>query len=69
MGGNIMWVFVFLVLILSVLQLAFPAKVIMLSKRYQFREGVEPSDAAITMARVSAIMGIAASLVVISSIM
>jgi hypothetical protein len=50
--------FLLFVLVMAVLQLIFPAEMLMLGKRWQFKDGAEPSDAAITMARVSSLFAI-----------
>lgn len=46
----------FIFLIIAVLQLIFPAQMLMFGKRWQFREGAEPSEAAIIMARISSVI-------------
>ena len=50
--------FLFIILVLAVLQLIYPAQMIMFGKRWQFKEGTEPSDIAIAMARISSVIAI-----------
>jgi len=54
----------FIFFVMAVIQLLFPAKMLMLGRRWQFKEGAEPSDVAIMMARIVAIIGIVIVIVV-----
>lgn len=51
-----MWLFLFIILVIAVLQFIFPAEMMMFGKRWQFKEGAEPSDAAIFMTRLSSVI-------------
>jgi archaellum biogenesis protein FlaJ (TadC family) len=66
-GLIIMWLFFVIFLIFAVLQLIFPAEMLMFGRRWQFKEGVEPSEAAIVMARISAIIGLAVIIIAMFS--
>lgn len=56
--------FLLLILILSVLQIIFPEQMVMLGRRWQFKEGTEPSEIYILLSRISAIVVIVVILLI-----
>ncbi len=48
--------FYIIIMILAVLQVIFPREAFMFGKRWQFKEGAEPSDVSVFMTRLSGIV-------------